>query len=154
MDIDTYNQILSYVDKNPIATLSTINPDGSPHGAIVYVVADDYRHVIYCLTKTQTRKYTNLKKYPSVSLTIVRPSDNSTLQTSGRAFEVHDMKIIDSVMKKVAQITAVAPEWLPPLSKLNAGELVLIGIDLTYARLAHFKDRAIGDESIFIEMTS
>jgi general stress protein 26 len=152
MDIDAYNKILSYVDKNPIATLGTVDLDGVPHGAAVYVCADDYRRVVYCLTKTETQKYKNIKNNSNVSLTVVNPAENSTLQATGRAFDVTDAKLTDVVMKKINRVHASAPEWLPPLAKINAGVYTLVGIELAHARLAQFKDRAIGDIDIFTEM--
>lgn len=149
--MEAYAKILTYIDHNPIATLGTIGENGAPHGAAVYVCTDDYRHVIYLLTKTKTQKYKNLKDHNQVSITIVNPNENSSLQMSGRAFTVNDPKVIDTAMKKINRTHASAPEWLPPLAKLNAGAYVLVGVEIASARLAQFKGMAIGDEHIFTE---
>lgn len=149
MNTGTYNNIRTYVDHHPIATLGTINPDGSPHGAIVYVCADGTRPTVYFITKQATRKYKNLIERHQVSITIVNPSENSTLQANGRTFEVQEPVVIDTVMKRIADEHVSAKEWLPPIAKLRAGAYVIIGIELTHARLAQFKGRVIGDEHIF-----
>lgn len=146
------DEALSYIERNPIATLGTINPDGSPHGAIVYTcIYDDHRHIVYFLTKTDTRKCTNLRDRPQVSITIVNPEEGSTLQAGGVAFEEQNPTTIDAVMKKIQRIHASAADWLPPIAKLRAGAYVLVGVELAYARLAYFKGKQIGDDRIFTE---
>ncbi len=151
MENEPFAKILTYIDNNPLATLGTINLDGTPHGAIVYVCCDDYRHIAYFLTKTGTRKYKNLSARDQVSLTIVNPGENSTLQANGRAFSVHDSRIIDSVTKKITRVHGSAAEWLPPIAKIRAGAYVIIGVEIWHARLAEFKGMAIGDEHIFTQ---
>jgi general stress protein 26 len=152
MDTETLNDIQTYIDRNPIATLGTINADGSPQGAVVYICADSRHPIVYFITKQATKKYENLIERNHVSLTIVNPKENSTLQSNGRAFEVQDPAIIDMVMGKIAHEHASATEWLPPIAKLRAGAYVIIGIELTHARLAQFKGMVIGDEHIFTKL--
>ena len=60
MNEETYGKILVYIDHHPIATLGTIDTDGTPHGAIVYVCADDDRPMVYFITKQQPG---NIKTY-------------------------------------------------------------------------------------------
>lgn len=152
MNTSNYNLIRSYVDKNAIATLSTINEDGVIHGAAIYVCADEDRPVVYFLTKQDTRKFRNLRAHPQVSLTIVNRSENSTLQADGEAFEVSEAHVIDSVMEKISREHDYAHDWLPPIAKIRAGAYVVVGITLSSARLAQFKDKAIGDKQTFTEL--
>ena len=149
MDAEVYDKIRSYVRDNPIATIGTINDNGTPHGTVVYVCADAHYPVVYFLTKHETRKFKNIQSNDKVSLTIVNPSENSTLQADGWAKEVHDPKIIDMAMDKLAHDHVSATEWLPPIAKIRAGAYVVVGITLTHGRLAHFKGMTIGDTKIF-----
>lgn len=144
--------ILSYIDLNPVATLGTINDDGTPHGSVVYVCTDDHHGVVYFLTKTETQKYKNLNARPIVSLTIVNPDENSTVQASGTAAEIQDPQTIDTVMNKLTRLHVSAVDWLPPISKLRAGPYVLVGITLRRARLAEYRGMSIGDERIFTQI--
>ena len=146
--------ILSYIDLNPVATLGTVNDDGTPHGSVVYVCTDDHRSVVYFLTKTETQKYKNLSARPIVSLTIANPDENSTVQASGMAAEIQDPQIIDTVMNKLTRLHVSAVDWLPPVSKLRAGPYVLVGITLRRARLAEYRGMSIGDERIFTQIES
>lgn len=146
------DEILTYIDRNPVATLGTINKDGTPHGATVYTcLVDDRRHTIYFLTKTETAKCRNLREHPEVSLTFANIRENSTLQINGSAHDIHDAFIIDMVMKNIVRAHSKASEWLPPVAKLHAGAYVIIGVDVTRARLAHFQGMEIGDQQIFTE---
>jgi general stress protein 26 len=152
MDADkTYSEIFTYIDQNPLATLSTINLDGSPHGAVVFICADDRRRVVYFLTKVGTQKYKNLAERERVSLTVVNPQENSTLQANGRAFAVRDPEILDMVTKKITRAHATAVDWLPPIAKVRAGAYVIVGVEIWHARLARFKGMTIGDEHIFTQ---
>ena len=150
MDKEVYDKIQTYISNHPIATLGTINADGTPQGAVVYVCADTHRPVVYFITKQETVKYKNLKDRNQVSLTIVNPADNSTLQANGKAFTIQDPDIIDVVMKKIAHEHVSAKEWLPPIAKLRAGAYEVVGVELERARLAHFNGMTIGSKDIFI----
>lgn len=148
-DTETQSAILSYIDINPIATLGTVNPDGSPYGAIVYVCTDIHKPVVYFITKTGTAKYKNLLADKRASLTITRPEENSTLQANGASEVIEDPLVIDTVMRRLTKLHVNANEWLPPIAKIRAGAYVLVGITLEWARLAEYQGMSIGDERIF-----
>ncbi|HSX02399.1 MAG TPA: pyridoxamine 5'-phosphate oxidase family protein [Candidatus Saccharimonadia bacterium] len=146
-----HTDITAYLRANPVAVLGTVGPDGTPHGAAVYVcftAADQ----LYFVTKTETQKFRNLQQNPRVSITIVNSAANSTLQAGGQAHVVRDnAALIDLVMTKLAAIHAEAPDRLPPISKLRAGAYQMVGIKLDHVRLAQFKAQPIGGEGIFRE---
>ena len=87
----------------------------------------------------------------TVSVTIVNPGENSTLQAGGEAAPINDSKIIDMVMKKITRAHAGAVDWLPPVAKLRAGAYAIVGVKLTHARLARYEGKTIGDKRIFTE---
>lgn len=144
----SFSKIISFIDANPIATIGTINSDGTPHGAIVYMCADN-DHSLYFITKSETTKYRNLLERPQVCVTIVNQKANSMLQANGQAFVVNEPYIIDTVFKQITRAHGFADEWLPPIAKLRAGHYVMVGVRLQSARLAEFKGARIGSEHIF-----
>jgi general stress protein 26 len=151
MDIPKYEEIADYIRQNPVAIIGTIDDDGTPYGAVVYVCNDDHRPLVYFITKNGTRKYKNLAARPAVSLTITKPGETSTLQAKGQASLVRDAATLDMVTTRITRTHATAPEWLPPLAKLHAGEYTVIAIELTEARLANYKGKMIGEAGIFTE---
>ncbi len=151
MNTEASVKFMNYVDHNPMAVLGTINDDGTPHGAIVYVCSLSNRSICF-VTKNGTQKYDNLIKRPVVSLTIGNDKDSSTLQATGKAFIIEDAKLLDGAMKKINEIHAIMAEWLPPLAKLRAGNYAIVGIELLHARLGEFKGLDIGSQEIFTEI--
>lgn len=155
MQVDTsekYAQIADYINRNPIAILGTVGKDGLPKGAAVYVYADREKHVVYFLTKNKTQKYINLQANEDVSLTIVNPQENSTLQASGKAFTAHDSQALDAVTKQMVRVNPSSSKWIPPVSRLEAGQYVIVGITLQHARLAEFADMELISTEIFTEV--
>jgi len=145
--------ITSYIDRNPIATLGTINADGTPHGAIVYVCTDGHeKRTIYFLTKTETTKFRNLTSDNHVSVTITNPDENSTLQANGTTFEVESPRLLEAIMVKLIKQHVHAKDWLPPLTKVRGGAYIMIGVTLKEARLALFDDKSIGDAHLFTQL--
>lgn len=149
---ENYTKIVSYINDNPIATLGTVGKDGMPRGAAVYVYADQEKQVVYFLTKNETQKYIDILANDSVSLTIVNPKENSTVQATGKAFTVHDSQALDAVTKQMVRANPHVSEWIPPVSKLEAGQYVVVGIKLTHARLAEFAGMELNREEIFTEV--
>jgi general stress protein 26 len=138
-----YEKIAAYINDNPVAILGTIGDDDRPHGAVVYVCADDERPVVYFLTKDETRKFKNLSAHKYISLTIANERENSTLQATGKTKVVHDSQPLNLVTKKMHHIGPHGRSWVPPLSKINAGKYKLVGITLEYVRLTQFSAEAL-----------
>lgn len=150
MSSDHHKEILAYIEKNPIAILGTIGKGNMPHGAAVYICATSPNQ-LYFVTKTETQKFKNIQLNPEVSITIVNPAESSSLQASGIAHVVSDPDTIEMVLGRMVHIYATSPDWLPPISKLRAGPYQIVGIQLTFNRLAEFLGKHPGSEHIFKE---
>jgi general stress protein 26 len=143
-------EIVTYVSRNPVAVLGTINKRGYPHGAAVYVYAKS-GDCLYFITKTDTLKYQNILEHPHVSVTIVNSHENSTLQSSGIAKTITEPKLIGEIMRRMTEIYAKSVDWLPPIAKLRAGSYQIVCITLQHTRLANYLDARAGSEHIFIQ---
>lgn len=145
------HEIMSYIKNNPIAVLSTIDKGGMLHGAAVHICALSAKQ-FYFVTKTETQKFQNILEHPQVAVTVANPAEYSTLQAVGMAEVVNDPAVIDMVMSRLTEIYARGTEWLPPISKLQAGTYQIVGVALQKARLANFKDARFGNKQIFKEV--
>ena len=151
---DDYQKIMAYITAHPAAVVSSTNDDGTPHAAVVYVCVASH-HTICFVTRNLTHKYQNMYQRAEVSVTIYDERDSSTLQASGKAFVANDQHMLDYVMDKIDQLHALQADWLPPIKKLrNAGDFVVIGIEMTNIRLAQYHGMDITSEGSFIEMTA
>lgn len=141
---------MGYIERNPAAVLSTASNKG-PHGAVVYVVPASHGTLCF-VTKDKTQKYTNLTQHPTVSLTFFNEKEGTTLQATGKAYVAKNTELKDFVLEKMRKAHAVMAEWLPPVTQQTAGEFVVIGVELTHARLTEFRGLGIG-EPTFTELT-
>ena len=144
-----YAKIMDYIDHNPAAVLGTVGEDG-PHGAVVYVIPASHGTVCF-VTRNQTKKYLNLAKHPPVSLTFFNERERTTLQAAGKAFVADNQSLQDIVMDKVNKAHAMMADWLPPVTELRNGTYIVIGVELTWARLADYGNVGV-DGPTFIEL--
>lgn len=150
-DSEAYFKIMNYIEQHPLAALSTVNDDGTPHGAMVYVCGLSNQTVCF-ITKNLTKKYVNITERPDVSLTIGDDADSSTLQLTGKASVVNNPELMDTILRKITHIHARMAEWLPPLAKLRAGNYAIIAVKITHARLGEFRGLDIGSNQLFTEI--
>jgi general stress protein 26 len=133
-----YARIMGYIDRNPAAVLSTVNDDGTPHGAAVYVIR--LSHQTLCLvTKTETLKYHNLTQRATVALTFYNELETSTLQIIGNAYRSESDQMVEFTLTKLTKAHAIQTGWVPPVTKVQAGEYAVIGIDILHARLSEYQ---------------
>lgn len=147
-DLSNQYDIVTYIKNNPVMVLGTVNEHQAPHGAAVFVCATAADQ-LYFVTKTETQKFKDITANPHVSVVIVNPAENSSLQASGKTHIETNPELIEMVMGKMAKIYATSADWLPPLAKLRAGAYQVVGIKLHSARLAEFKNQHAGSKHIF-----
>lgn len=143
-------EIISYIEKQPVFVLGTIGKDGTPHGAAVYVYPA-MAEVVYFISKTQTQKIEDLRNDPRVCLTGFNADANSTLQLNGHASTESNAQIIDSVMKYFVNLYSTNVDWLPPVAKIDGSSYQVVRVEVEYARLAFFQGERAGSPHIFKE---
>lgn len=146
-----YAKIAAYIDRNPAAVLSTLREDGTPYGSVVYVVTASH-HTVCLVTKTSTETYKNMAKRPQVSLTVFNERESSTLQAMGNAYITDDKQLIDYIFEKLAKVHVMQSDWVPPVTRIPTGEYVVIGIEITIARLAAYQGTGVNPASMFTQV--
>ncbi|MET0779783.1 MAG: pyridoxamine 5'-phosphate oxidase family protein [Candidatus Saccharimonadales bacterium] len=146
-----YSKIMAYIDRNPAAVLSTINDDGTPYGAVVYVCSASHRTVCF-VTKRRTQKYKDIDQRPIVSLTFFNEKEGSTLQTTGAATITNDHQMIDYVMDKIAKSHVMQAGWQAPVTKLEGSDYLVVGVKLDTVRLTEFQGAGISSEPTITEL--
>ncbi len=142
-----YTKIISYIERNPAAVLSTMGADG-PYGAVVYVIPASHGTLCF-VTKNQTKKYQNILSQGAVSLTFFNENESTTLQVSGNAYAADNSQgLKEIVLEKMAKAHATVSSWLPPVTKITSGEYAVVGIEIKYARLSDFGAIDVGGPSI------
>ena len=129
-----------FIKFHPLGVLATVNTNGVPWTAAVYVASDDEFN-LYFTTKAHTKKQANIAQNPAVSLVIVNEQKQATLQAQGEAKRITDPKEANVASTVLRRVTTDSEDWMPPIAKLDAGEYELYKIKVTYAALRVFGDR-------------
>ena len=133
---DRKQRFYEFLDNNPVGVLSTVTPDGDPHGVVIYYVIDK-NFIISFLTRAETRKRDNIKHNNHVMLTVYEPRTQTTVQIVGTAKEVTDSYEVNGIAGAVMGVsTKIANTGLPPISKLEAGSYVGFRITPEQIRMA------------------
>jgi hypothetical protein len=148
---DTKQRMYDFLFGTSIGVLSSTDPDGDPHGAVIYFTINRDFEVSF-LTKSETKKYDNLIHNNHVMLTVFEPFTQTTAQITGMAREVKagfDMNEIAGRVLGTSLQTSDA--GLTPLSKLEAGSYVAFRIEPVQIRMAVYARPDPGDYSELFE---
>lgn len=142
-------QIIDFINNNPLGVLATSNSVGFPHAAAIYFVLDEDLN-IYFVTKENTLKHKNLKQNPLAAIAIYEKETLTTLQASGNVKVVDE---IDKFMHLFNKLSDINHEQTNsdrlPVSKLFAGDYYMYCLKPKTMRLAEFKKPEQGDFQIF-----
>jgi flavin reductase (DIM6/NTAB) family NADH-FMN oxidoreductase RutF len=133
---DKKQRMLDFLTANPVAVLSTVTPDGDPHGAVIYFSVDR-QFVVSIMTKSETRKYDNLVHHNHAMLTVLDAETQTTVQLTGVATEVTDPDFVNSTLEMdMLASMKTSYSMMPPIEKLEAGEYVAFKIRPVQVRMA------------------
>jgi general stress protein 26 len=132
----TKQRMLDFLMSTPVGVLSTVTPDGDPHGAVIYFSIDD-QFVVTMLTKGDTRKYDNLVHNNHAMLTVFDVETQTTTQLTGVASEITDPDFVNSALE-MDMIASMNTSYsrMPAIEKLEAGKYVAFKIKPVQVRMA------------------
>jgi len=142
------SRAFTFLKKQDTAVIATVDVEGRPHNSVIYyVVGRDL--MLHFVTKSSTVKYKNMLTNPYVSICVYDESKRFTIQATGKATELKEEDEQIEVLNELAKVRHNDHEsWLPPISKLKAGKLVVVRVELSGIRLsdfAHFADASKHD---------
>ena len=127
------------------ATLASVSSAGSPQAATVYYGIDS-KFNLYVITGSLSRKFKNITKNPKVALVVTDVKKLVTIQIEGKATLVRRSKKTKTIVQTLA--TSLSPGlWdtvksifdpVPPVIKMENGQLVILKIDIRWMRWADF----------------
>lgn len=142
---DRERRIYDFLHQTPVGVLSTVDPNGEPHGVVIYIsVATDFS--ISFLTKTLTRKYDNIKHNNHVMITVFDAVTQTTVQITGIATEQRDNFEVNAVAGRILAATMqTSANGLPPISKLQEGNYTAFSVKPVRIRMAVYARPDPGD---------
>jgi general stress protein 26 len=148
-------RIHDFLNKNHVGVLATVDPNGDPHGAVVYHTIDKGFDISF-LTKTGTKKYDNLVRDNHVVLVVFEPTSQAVVTVTGKAYEVVRDSDIEVVATEIYEDNfRDKKNGVPPISKLQAGDCAAFDIIPDQIKMAEYADSGVGDyEKIFESIES
>lgn len=144
-------RIFDFLTRNPVGVLTTVDPDGYPHGVVIYFVVDKQFNVSF-LTKTGTKKYDNLLRNNTIMLVAYEPVSQSVAQVVGSAHEINNKDAGKQVAQQVfGACLKTSGSGVPPINKLNAGAYTAFFIEPVQIRLAMYERPDHGEYSQIFE---
>lgn len=135
---ESSQRILSFLKHHPIGTLSTVTPDGDPHGAVIYYSIDD-DFIVRFTTKRKTRKFDNLTFRNRGMLVVYEAPSQTTVQVIGVTEEITDNAEAQAEFRNMLESSMETSQaGLPPISKLYAGSYVAMRLKPVQIRMAIF----------------
>jgi len=138
MENDSIATLSHYINEHPLAVLSTINSDGSPHGTTLYAGSDPELNIFF-MTKRQTLKSDNISANPHVALTFSGEDHQTTLQVSGTASEVTVPDEGATAFQVLGSLRHGSEDFRLPISKIEAGPYIVYKVAVTHAVLVEYE---------------
>lgn len=138
-------RMYDFLTDTPVGVLATVDPNGCPHGAVIYFTVDKQFNLFF-LTKTGTKKYDNLIRNDQVMLIVHEPVSQSVAQVIGKTFEIKDSYEVNRVAQRIFEISLRTSEaGVPPINKLHAGAYTAFLITPLQIRMAVYERPDDGD---------
>jgi general stress protein 26 len=141
------NEALDFIKSNRVGAFATVDKKNVPHVAVVYCYVDDDLS-IYFMTRVEARKHKNLIAHPIVSMSFSDSSSMKTVQLTGKAKVIDDLKESQDVMYKLFTMRFKDQNSTnPPLQLFERGlstELAVIKVVPAEMVFANFKQLVSG----------
>lgn len=135
---ESVRNIHQFLQSHPAGVLAEVDQNGHPHASVIYFSVDD-QFGIYFATKTNTRKYENLRSNPDVMLVTFHQSTQATAQISGKVIEVSDQNISNKILDMIEGIAQkYSISGVAPTLKLDTGDYVIYKLRPDTIRFAMF----------------
>lgn len=144
-------RIYDFLNSVHVGVLATVDPNGEPHGAVIYHCIDPAFTMSF-LTKTGTKKYDNLVRHNHTMLVVFEPVSQTVVQVTGKAVEIKNTDEINRVAEAVFEVSSKTSEGgISPITKLAAGEYAAFKIEPVQIRMASYIRPDPGDYAQLFE---
>lgn len=120
---ESANNVYEELSAHSVATVATMNDDGTTHLSAVYYYIDETFTLSFA-TKRKTVKHRNLLNDNRVELLVFDERRQLTIQITGNAHEVTDKKLENTIVEYMHWTASQNDYASPPISKLKAGSYV------------------------------
>ncbi len=123
-----HNQIIhEFIKMHPRATLASHGPEETINLANVFTYIDS-NFFLYCVTRPDHRKHTNIHNDPNVSLLFTDDDSIKQAECIGKAYVVDEATSIANILPDIQNVLIEhkSQYWIPPVAQIEgSGYLVL-----------------------------
>lgn len=145
--------VKSFIDTHPLGFIATVSSAQVPELGVVYVHANESLHC-FCVTKSSTRKYQNIKRLSPVTFGFVDEKEMIFVEVSGTATFIEDAEHIASLLS-IMEETIFARDlsyWVPPVNQIEGDQFAFFEVTprhVAYRNYANLADGLDAKPSIF-----
>ncbi len=140
--------IREYLENHRTGVLATSDLVGNVRSCVVYYEPTKDMQLVVS-TKKETQKFRNIAENSSFSMTVFDEREQSALDITGHAYEIHDpKKRVQAINNMTKQSLLKSGRLVPPAEKLVAGDYAILQLTPTVLRLAIYA-RSGRDDDIF-----
>ena len=140
------NRAKDFLAKNKLCVVSTISPESKPQSAVCLYIADDDMN-FYFVTRSQTRKVSNLRSNKNVALVIGTELAPFTIQAEGNAEPVSGNSY-DEFMNKFKERPDMQALYSGPFLMLPGADFTVFKVSTNWLRYMELNP-ATGEESYY-----
>lgn len=119
------DNVNDFVKSQSRAVIATVDSDNQPSTSIIFYVLDN-KNELHFITKSQTKKFENLKVNNRAALTISDPEKPIAVNINGTVIEITDSKIRDEIMQEVFKLSYSELHDYAPIIKLHKGSFAVM----------------------------
>lgn len=135
---ESHEHLSSFLSKNQVGVLATVDATGKPHAATIYFTFDR-QFDIYFITKRDTQKSRNLQSNKQAALAVYDAASQATVQAEGAVVEVTDAKQLEWIFNDIWRIASkTSANSAPPQSQMTAGGYIAYRMVTPSLRMATF----------------
>lgn len=138
-------KIFAFLDRMRVGVLTSVDPNGDPHGSVIYFIVDDDFSIRF-LTKNETKKAENLLHNNRVMLVVFDQNSQTVAQVIGKTARLTDSTVVNQIAAKVFMHSIKNSQGsLLPIAKLDAGDYIGYCITPDQIRMASYAKAGTGD---------
>jgi uncharacterized pyridoxamine 5'-phosphate oxidase family protein len=131
------NNVTEFVKAHSRAVIATVDEENQPSTSVIFYVLDKHDE-LHFITKSQTKKFENLKLNNKAALTIVDTEKPIAVNITGIALEVTEQTIRDAIMQDIFKLSYGELHDYAPIIKLHKGSFSVLKFIPHMAKMTDF----------------
>jgi len=131
------DNINEFIKAHSRAVIATVDVNGQPSTSIIFYVMDK-NDELHFITKSQTKKFENLKLNNKAGVTITDTEKPIAVNAEGTVIEVVEQQLRDALMQEIFKLSYSELHDYAPIIKLHKGSFSVLKFVPKTAKMTDF----------------